>query len=312
MAKIEDNWKEDRGDMLYGVGPQITRYIEHLYNLKSSSRAGSVWNQAQRMKDERYVAINTVNTGLSSDRFAASRGVVTVTLPTSSMPRAQAYLQAINASHKYAPSRAAGNVATNPALLTALQKGQDTLRANSPDHVLKAAAKELAIRRSCKFGIDYAVKSKAFIHYILDDMDMTIVASRALLDKTIRPLHGSAIHFKKVSICTTELRYLFRNWERYGRDKQVRFYYNLTEVVPPWTDVYWDKSLPHWATYAAHRVDKAIERTRSRSRDMGGIYLQAALRKFCEPFLSARATGKPALEQIRLFHQIPAALVNDE
>ena len=96
--KIEDNWNEDRGDMLYGVGPQITRYITYLYDLKYSRRKGSVWNQAQRMKDERYVAINTVNTGLSSNRFASNHGVVTVTLPTSNMPRAQAYLQAINAS----------------------------------------------------------------------------------------------------------------------------------------------------------------------------------------------------------------------
>lgn len=309
MPTIKETWNDKRGDMLYGMGPEINRYLQHLYDLKGNYR--QVADAAHVLKESNYAAINTVNTALSGDRFTAHHGTVTVTTPTSHAVVAQRYLAALNAHGKFKPARSAGDVGANPALLAALRKGQSTLAPNSPDRALAAAAKELAIRRSCKFGIDYSVKTGAQIHYILDGLDMKIVAAKDLLDKTIRMHHGPDLHFKKVSICTSELRFLFRNWQRLAPTKQVRFYSAFKETLAPWTHIFWAPSLPHWAEYAAHRVEKAIARIRANSRDLGGIYLQQFMLKECEAFRTARATGKTALEQITLFHKIPSALVND-
>lgn len=314
MATIKDNWDGNRGDMMYGIGEQINIYLEHVYSLTGSK--GSVRNQAHSLKETKYAAINTYNVALSNDKFNTNHGTIAVTPPTSTKQVTQKYLAALNAHKKYAPSTTSGNVGATPKLLTALQKGNDSIAADSSAKGLKAAAKELAIRRSCKFGIEYNVEKGARIHYILDGMDMKKVSEKAKFDKVIH-LYGGDLVFKKISICTSELRYLFRNWQKIKSTGHVLFYWNYTSVKPPWEDAYWASSLDGWATYAAHRVEKALalltKQEQAATPDLGGIYLLQHLKKLkvqFEPFLTARKTGQPALTQIDLFHKIPSDMVN--
>ena len=321
MADIRDTWNLGRGDMLYGIGPQISRYLKRLYGDGINPHS---------YKEDRYAAINAYNTTLGSGNFTVHGGTVAVTAPTSATPKKSAYATALNASAKYAPSTVRGTVSTSPRLFAALKKGQDTLLATSPARVLAAAAKELAIRRSCKFGIDYAIGLPAFIHYILDDMDMLAVANKDLFDKTITVgvgAHARDIHFKKMSICTTELRFLFRNWQRIKATGRVLFYAGFRTVAAPWEDVVtYPRSMVKFADYAAHRVQKAIDAVRAAHEARldeiadGGLgildldgELAAELTANLQPyqaFLTARATNKPAVTQVAAFHAIPSALVN--
>lgn len=120
----------------------------------------------------------------------------------------------------------------------------------------------LAIRRACKFGIGLAATSAAFaggtVHFLLDGLDMAEVA-----EKRERTGYGGR---KSVSITTSELRYVFRNWGKLSGT--VRFYVNLQKVDAPWDQ---DWSLPTlggmppnpikaeralWAQYAQDRSAK--------------------------------------------------------
>lgn len=316
MPKITDNWNHARGDMLYGLGPQITEYIEHIFAFPSPD-----WDRAHRFKEERYVAINTYNTVIKDKLFRITGGSISTNKPSTANSNKQFYIDEI-AKHKFGPTHVAGDIATDDRLRSSLQKGNNTLSARSTDRAIRAAAKELAIRRSCKFGIEFAAGSggsKAIIHYILDGMESTMkkVAQKELFDKEINLKGGNKLAFKKIPICTSELRFIFRNWQRFGHTGNVKFYHKLEWVLPPWEDEFW-QSLDEWAEYAAHRVDKsykkALESARSKlatpSNGMGDIYLQSHVRKPYEAFLHARALGHAPKEQIKRFHEIPCNLVN--
>ncbi len=97
----------------------------------------------------------------------------------------------------------------------------------------KKAAQEqnrsyLAIRRACKFGIAMVATSAAFvgctIHFVLDGLDLKDVAQ-----KNPRVGYGGRT---AVSITTSELRYVYRNWN--DLRNRLKFYVNLDEVAAPW------------------------------------------------------------------------------
>ena len=169
----------------------------------------------------------------------------------------KAYVDRLMGS-KQSPDTVSGDVSKSPKLLAALQKGRDTLTETSSEDDIRAAAKELAIRRSCKFGIEYALglNTGAMIHYVLDGMDMLKVATKETFEKNISTVGGS-ISFRKVSICTSELRYLFRNWGRIAKTGRVKFYYNYVWIKPPWTEDFF-KSTQQWAQYADHLATKHL------------------------------------------------------
>jgi hypothetical protein len=265
MATILDYYDWCRCDMIYGIGEQINAYISYLW--KNGKLGGNM--TSTKYKTDRYVAINTFNRAFAKGDFTLNGSNIEVDLAkiknqslnvdtqTSNIGRTEDYIDRLMKS-KQSPSTLSGNPASNPKLLGALQKGRDDLTAASSQSDLLAAARELAIRRSCKFGIEYALShsSSPMIHYVLDGMDMLKVATKEWFDKTI-PKSGGSITFRKVSICTSELRYLFRNWGRISLTGRIKFYYNYTEIVPPWTDAFF-KSAQQWAEYAQRMATKHL------------------------------------------------------
>ncbi|OJH34106.1 hypothetical protein [Cystobacter ferrugineus] len=121
-------------------------------------------------------------------------------------------------------------------LQSSLKKSRDDidLSGNPKDSVLSMAAKDFIIRRSCKFGLTYFMTQGKFgqgdtvVHYALDDINIDV-----LLHKT--SIVNNTTGVGKVPICTSELRFLFRNWKTLGASNRVKFYMGHQEVAPPWT-----------------------------------------------------------------------------
>jgi hypothetical protein len=156
---------------------------------------------------------------------------------------------------------------------------------------------DIAIRRSCKFGIHYFVERKsARLHYILDGMDVDAIVRK---DRYTNEVTGKA----KVPICTSEVRYIFRHWNRLSATNRLLFYLNFNTVEAPWSNNTFQGTWPGWADYAVHRYNK------HRNRIPDGIdktSLDSAIKKFT----SARSamTARAVLDT---FHNIPAQFVND-
>ncbi len=267
MATILDFYNLQRGDLVYGIGDEINKYLTHL------SKNGKLTSpfKPMKLKTDRYAAINTYNRALVTKAFTMNGTNIEVDLAkirnaapgvdgsTTKSGYTKHYVGQLLASPKFSPSTVSGDLddPSSDKLKTALLKGRDNVNQSTDPSDIAAAAKELAIRRSCKFGIEYVLKlDKAMIHYVLDGMDMLKVAQKDWFDKTI-PRTGASISFRKISICTTELRYLFRNWGRIGPTGRVKFYYNFIDIVPPWSDDFF-KSTKQWADYAKHLAEKHL------------------------------------------------------
>ncbi len=267
MATILDYYNLQRGDLVYGIGEEINKYLTHL------SKKGKLQSpfKPTKLKTDRYAAINTYNRALATNAFTMNGTNIEVDLAkirtaavgvdgsTVGKDYTQHYVGQLLASPKFSPSTVSGDLdsSTSDKLKTALLKGRDNVNESTDPSDVAAAAKELAIRRSCKFGIEYVLKlDKAMIHYVLDGMDLLKVAQKDWFDKTI-PRTGASISFRKISICTTELRYLFRNWGRIGPTDRVKFYYNYIAIVPPWTEDFF-KATKQWADYAKHLAEKHL------------------------------------------------------
>jgi hypothetical protein len=133
--------------------------------------------------------------------------------------------------------------------MTALSKGDETVAAQAKTNLLPKTLADLegllAIRRACKFGIEDAVtRRRCRVHYVLDTITMQDV-----IDKKTFDLYSGG---KGVPITTSELRFLFRNWNKYRGTGKIIFYRNFNECDPPWTS----EALPGWAAYALHLLDK--------------------------------------------------------
>ncbi len=290
MATILDYYNLQRGDLVYGIGDEINKYLDHLYN---NGKLATTFT-AMKLKTDRYAAINTYNRALVTKAFTMNGTNIEVDLAkirdaapgvdgsTTKSGYTKHYIGQLLASPKFSPSTVSGDLddPSSDKLKTALLKGRDNVNQSTDPADVAAAAKELAIRRSCKFGIEYVLKlDKAMIHYVLDGMDMLKVAQKDWFDKTI-PRMGASISFRKISICTTELRYLFRNWGRIGPTGRVKFYYNYTEIVPPWTDDFF-KATKQWADYAKHLAEKHLA---TRNATILGFYATAKYKETVEEY----------------------------
>jgi hypothetical protein len=155
---------------------------------------------------------------------------------------------------------------------------------------------DIAIRRSCKYGIHFFVEKKsAQLHYILDGMDIA-----AIVD-TKRMLNSST-NLHKVPICTSEIRYIFRHWNRLAATGRLLFYNKFNKVRAPWSNDAHMGTWPGWADYAIARVNKhahGIPLIRKRIFD-------AAVRDF-----RANRSTQNAAAVLNAFHSIPSACVND-
>jgi hypothetical protein len=112
----------------------------------------------------------------------------------------------------------------------------------------------LAIRRACKFGLEYMIEQKhATVHFVLDvpfhlgtSIDMADVVAKA------RYMGGVANAGGSVPITFSELRCCYRNRSRWVPTGRLKFYLNLNEVQPPW-----DSSPALWQQYEIARSQKA-------------------------------------------------------
>jgi hypothetical protein len=313
-----------RGDLLYGTGNDINDYIEVILASDRTFGRFPTRDDLWRMKSERFAAINTVNTAIRGQDYQVNRTTITVTNPdtritSSTTPterRIRTYAEALMGHAKYRPSTASGDFSTNARLRGALTKGQSTLTVHSSPRAINAAAKELAIRRSCKFGIEHAVANGSRIHYALDEIGMPAVVNKTTFDKNVK-----GHQFQKIPICTTELRFLFRNWQRIGATNLVFFYRGFMTVPPPWQDNHYSNCLQGWADYAHHRVEKSAAKATARYDDIianspsdfaaleASAEREVALRPYAA-FRQLRRQNAAPSQQIAAFHAIPSQHVN--
>ncbi len=83
----------------------------------------------------------------------------------------------------------------------------------------------LAIRRSCKHGINYACNNTVLsikIHFLLDDINLLQIATKT---------HDSK---GRLIITGSELRSVHRNWKTLGHGDKLLFYIKANQVPAPW------------------------------------------------------------------------------
>ncbi|MGA7341066.1 MAG: hypothetical protein WBE72_11065 [Terracidiphilus sp.] len=207
------------------------------------------------------------------------------------------YFRCLETSVGYGPGSLMKSAAE---LKDALKKYQqaDTLNLALPKTAdkLPGIVVDIAIRRSCKFGIHYFVERKnARLHYILDGMNI-----QAIVDKD-RMLNSST-QLNKVPICTSEIRYIFRHWNRLGPTGRLLFYTDFDKVGAPWVNAKHMGTWPSWADYAIARLGKhhiGVPAEKQHAFDTARDDFQRTRNQ-----LNASAV-------ITAFHDIPSACVND-
>ena len=207
------------------------------------------------------------------------------------------YFRCLESSVGYGP----GSLMKSAAELTgALGKYQ---QADNLDLTLAKTAEKLpgivtdiAIRRSCKYGIHFFVeKKRAQLHYILDGMDIA-----AIVDK--KRMLNSSTNLNKVPICTSEIRYIFRHWNRLAGTGRLLFYDKFNKVRAPWVNDAHMGTWPSWADYAISRVNKhsnGIPLVKKRTFEIAVSGFQA------------NRSVANASAVLAAFHGIPSACVND-
>lgn len=108
---------------------------------------------------------------------------------------------------------------------------------------------DIIVRRSCKFLLYDSIKRGSDIAYTLDDLDLNKVAEKAKVEETV-DRSGVSTTERKVPICTTELREIFRRWDFF--DNHLTFYTNFETCDPPW----FTHGVKDWAQYS---VDLALK-----------------------------------------------------
>lgn len=246
MAAFKDSF-DPKNDLIYGIGMWISRYIIYYETGKKYKAVEKIpekeLQMAHKKKEEEKYAINTWNMAITNAQYALLQND-TLQVTTSS---SSTYLSSGTAKYfdQFKNSRYGVSVKGGQVDLQKLKKSNKNL-SNSDRHAICAAAKDLAIRRSSKFGIQYTVATlNGKIHYILDDIQQNVVLEKS----TIK--NGSG--YEKMPICSSELRFLFRNWGRLKTSNKVIFWKNYETAQPLWADRVWQAD---WACYALDRMWK--------------------------------------------------------
>jgi hypothetical protein len=98
----------------------------------------------------------------------------------------------------------------------------------------------LAIRRASKYGVSF-FSSKSVLFYVLDGLDLAAIANKQVIQN-------------KIPICTSELRYIFRNWHYFKARATLVFVRKFELCMAPW-----DENPAQWAPYADALVKKYLE-----------------------------------------------------
>jgi hypothetical protein len=168
---------------------------------------------------------------------------------------------------------------TDPKALPAVVKGPEIRAPNAVGFNPRAAdilVDDIIVRRSCKFLLYDSIGRDQDIAYVLDDLDLNTVAQRLRVEETTDKL-GPNTTERKVPVCTSELREIFRRWDFFVR--HLTFYTNFVTCLEPWSTT----GQQHWATYANHLAGKilvnhpgaAVARAGVAQALNAGMYVQA-------------------------------------
>lgn len=288
-------------DLIYGIGEHIDRYvIYHMEGVKCETLTFKQTERAREGKSSGYYAINTFNVHLTN---ASYKEVAS--------PKQVAYIDAFRASpmRTYYSENMSVDKVTGPKL-EKYKKSNKFLDRRDP-HAVRAAAHDFAIRRSCKFGIQYVTQTLGgTIHYVLDGMTMGAIAARNVALRWRTNNSG----YTKIPICTTELRYLFRNWNRYKG--KVRFWENFEEALPPWGRA---EHVDDWCAYAIGRIVKYWNQIKANqdtakyrlTQLLGNSATKISTAEEVHQYLERSRSRNPA-DVIAKFHRIPVDLINKE
>lgn len=245
MSNVSDEFNPGRGDLLYGLAAARGKYLDHIELYGTRPLDGYVtmvddyntqfYNSVWRKPGCPYNA-HTIN-----QHLLHFRGELMTRQPNSAPVVDDFYGKILKS--RFSPVRVSSVKSVSPQ--KAEKEGfQDSTEPKgggvpySADGYTSDALNRsfLAVRRGCKFGIGFVAdkvsttRPNAVIHFALDGMRM-----QSILDKSTFELN---LGNTAVPVTTSELRYTFRNWDRF-KDR-VNFYINYVKLPAPW-EVDWIK-----------------------------------------------------------------------
>jgi hypothetical protein len=245
-------------DVLYGISEWRDKYLDSWSTHKKNEiRAGGGTVTLQVMLELERAAqqclINYYNRPISAveAKFITS-DTLADRIRSKTDKSTKTYIDVLLSS-RYTPTsiREDASIRSIPKNDNRLPQDEATFRQYIQDpgrrKAMVEAALYLAIRRACKFGIEYIMAYKSgTVHYVTDGITMTDVVGKTQMPIDMGTRTG-------VPITTSELRYIFRNWHwfRERLDKGLVFWRSYAPTTAPWIT---DPKI--WIPYARHRVDK--------------------------------------------------------
>lgn len=227
-------------DVVYGRSDRRMEYLGRLVGAESLSE----------LMSEHWVTIDQYNnqTMLKLDTFESAEHILgNVDELVKDHPKAKAYWDELKQHPRFSPvtvfSEEGAKLAREGGEVMSVLTGIEPKDYN--EHML-------AIRRACKFGVDYIVNfTNGRVHFALDGVrNEQVVRKEAISPGWMMPDH--------FPITSTELRSIYRNWDKVKH--RVIFYRNGGTVKPPW-----EESPKLWNEYKTHRENKYEARAHAAS-----------------------------------------------
>ena len=250
MPNYRDDFVPSRGDVTYGISPACSAYLSEwektlMPKLKSGIQAvkdlaeadfAAAFGMGKTNRMDCYnnfYAVPAIAEGGSQKKAMRSVAAKAASPTTSDLMKA--YGDGIQAS-RFSPASVFDASKGKLASEGYQASNFDSTKFFSDSHKKKQALAQnrnyLAIRRACKFGIGLVATAPEFthakVHFILDGLDMTEVATKGTRSAT----QTKGPNKVAVSITVSELRYVFRNWGQLSN--KVILYVNLIPVAAPW------------------------------------------------------------------------------
>lgn len=240
MSDFTRNFNPYRKDVVYGRTEARADYIEDFFESPELK-------QLERMNKEKF-GVYTKGYYINDYNEVITKGDLSYPSEPKLFTNSKAleHYKALLEKSKFAPI----NLTTSS--WQAFAKGDNTIQSDSTRtrEEWTKAAEVLAVRRGCKFGIEFISSFVgAWVHYALDGIDMDKVMTKG----TSNLWTGKV----GVSITTSELRYLFREWGRY-RNSKIIFYLHQSITAAPWVS-----EPQRWLPYAVARVEKYREQLKN-------------------------------------------------
>jgi hypothetical protein len=213
----------DRGDLVYGLGEDWARaHPRYAGALFTGPRYADVYNNTFGIGTGRAFGVGSTPASVQQHIAGVDVGMGDAAV------QKRAYIEGLMRS-RFAP--------TSVFNLTPAELAQNSTgpRGRLTPAALNGAIWYKAIRRACKYGLEMLATDPVFtsrsaqVHFVLDGLgDLTNMAMKKTRDES----SGAASRSDYVPITTSEICYVFRNWDRLRGT--VRFWVNGSEVQAPW------------------------------------------------------------------------------